>query len=111
MPKDFEASAPKIGGILALRNEIVTKQVNYDAFCEKLGVCIVNEFKCGENVFKVTRNQVTDIVSSFERDNKPVMLTDEEKESNIDVEIKREEIKEHVKDLKLVKLNLKKNCD
>ena len=72
MPKEFEGAAPKIGGVLALRNENVTKKVNYDAFCEKLGVHIVNEFGGGENVFEVTRNHVIDIISSFERDNKTV---------------------------------------
>ena len=47
-PKDFGGAAPRIGGVLALRNENVTKKVNYDVFCEKLGVHIMNEFKGGE---------------------------------------------------------------
>ena len=69
----------------------------------------MNEFKGGENVFEVTRNKAINILSSFERDDKPVELTDEEKEFPIDVEIKKEEIKEHTKDLKLIKSNLKKS--
>ena len=40
--------------------------------------------------------------------NKPVELTEDEKKSTIDVEIKKEEIKEYVKDLKTIKSNLKK---
>ena len=81
----------------------MTKKVNYDAFCEKLGVHIMNEFKGGENAFEVIINQAIESISSFERDNKPVVLTDEEKESTIKAEIKKEEIKEHVKELKQFK--------
>ena len=68
----------------------------------------MNEFKGGENIFEATKNKVTDIIQSFERNSKPVELTDEEKESPIDVEIKKEEIKECAKYLKLFKSNLKK---
>ena len=35
-PRDFEGATPKIGRILALRSENMTKEVNYDQFCEKL---------------------------------------------------------------------------
>ena len=107
-PKDFEGVTPKIGGILALRSENMTKKVNFDVFCEKLGVYVMNEFKGGENVVEITKRQTIDIVSSFEKESKPVQLTEEEKKDTIDVEIKKEEIKEYVKDLKLVKSNLKK---
>ena len=107
-PRDFEGVTPKIGGVLALRSENMTKKVNYDIFCEKLGIYIMNEFKGGENVVEATKNQAIDIISSFEKENKPVELTEDEKKSIIDVEIKKEEIKEYVKDLKLVKSNLKK---
>ena len=107
-PKDFEGATPKIGGVLALRNENVAKKVNYDAFCEKLGIYVMNEFKSGENVVEVARNQNTDIISLFVKDNKPIELNEEEKKSTIDVEIKKEEIKDYVKDLKLMKSNLKK---
>ena len=107
-PKDFEGATPKIGGILALRNENVAKKINYDVFCEKLGVYVMNELKGGENVVEVTRNQERDIISSFETVNKPVELNEDEKKSAIEVEIKKEEIKEYVKDLKLVKSNFKK---
>ena len=47
----------------------------------------MNEFKGGKNVVEVTKNQTMDIISSFEKENKPVELTDEEKKSTIDVEI------------------------
>ena len=60
----------------------------------------MNEFKGGKNVVEVARNQAINIISSFQKNNKPVELTDEEKKSTIDVEIKKEENKEYVKDLK-----------
>ena len=69
---------------------------------------MMNEFKGGENVVEVTKNQTIDIISFFQLNNKPAELTDEEKKSTIDVEIKKEEIKEYVKDLKLIKSNLYK---
>ena len=78
-PRDFDGVTPKIGGVLALRSENMTKKVNYDIFCEKFGVYIMNDFKGGENVVEVTKNQTIDIISSFEKENKPVELTDEEK--------------------------------
>ena len=107
-PKDFKGATPKIGGILDLRNENMTHKVNYDIFFEKLGIYIMNDFKGGENVVEITKNQDTDIISSFQTMNKPVELTEDERLSTIDVEIKKEEIKEYVKDLKLIKTNLKK---
>ena len=60
----------------------------------------MNEFKGGKNVVEVARNQAINIISSFQKNNKPVELTDEEKKFTIDVEIKKEENKEYVKDLK-----------
>ena len=35
-PRDFEGDTPKLGGILGLRSENVTKKINYDLFCEKI---------------------------------------------------------------------------
>ena len=87
-PRDFAGATPKIGGILALRSENMTNKVTYDKFCEKLKVYIMNDFKGGENVVEVTKNPSVDIVSYFEANNKPINLTKEEKESDIDVEIK-----------------------
>ena len=43
-PRDFEGATPKIGGILALRSESMTKKVKYDIFFEKLEVYTMNGF-------------------------------------------------------------------
>ena len=107
-PRDFEGATPRIGGILALRSENMTKKVNYDQFCEKLSTYIMNVFKNGDCVVEVTRNPSANIIENFKKLSKPEELTDKEKESHIETEIKKEEIKEFVKNLNTVKSNLKK---
>ena len=92
-PKDFQGATPKIGGILALRSENMTNKVNYDSFCEKLKIYIMNDFKGGENVVEVTQNPSIDIISTLVNDNKPKEPTDEEKKSTIDTEIKRKKLR------------------
>ena len=106
--KDFEGTTPKIGGVLGLRSEIVTRKITYDAFLEKLGIYIMTELKGGENIVEITKEPSSDIIGDFTAMYKPVELTNEEKESSIKVEIKKEEIKDYVRDLKTIKSNLKK---
>ena len=93
---------------MALRSENMTKKVNYDQFCEKLSIFIMNVFKNGDCVVEVTRKPSANIIENFKKLHKPEELTDEEKLSNIETEIKKEEIKEFVKNLNTVKSNLKK---
>ena len=50
--KDFVGDTPKLGGILGLRSENITKKITYDLFCEKLGTYIMTEFKNGDDIFK-----------------------------------------------------------
>ena len=69
--RDFEGATPKIGGILALRSENVTKKVNYDAFCEKLGIYVMNDLKNGDAIVEVTRTPNADIMADFAAFNKP----------------------------------------
>ena len=67
----------------------MTNKVTYDKFCEKLKVYILNDFKGGGNIVEVTKNPSVDIMLSFKTNNKPIHLINEEKESDIDVEIKK----------------------
>ena len=106
--RDFEGATPSIGGILALRNEIIVKHLNYNYFCEKLGIYIMKEFKNRENVIEVTKNSLEDVIKNFKADLNPIELTNKEKKSSVETEIKKEEIKEYVKDLKTMKSYLKK---
>ena len=49
-----------------------------------------------------------DVIGDFENKNKPIELADTEKKTTVDMEIHKEEIKKYVKDLKMIKINLKK---
>ena len=91
--KDFEGATPKIGGVLGLRSEYVTKKISYDNFPEKLGIYIMTDLKGGENIVEVTKQTNTDIIGDFETLYKPVELTDEEKKSSIETEIKKKRLK------------------
>ena len=106
--RDFEEATPKIGGILALRSENVTKKVNYDIFCEKLYIYVMNELKDGNVIVQVVKNPETNIIDGFEKNNKPKELSVAASTSTVDKEIHKEEIEEYVKDLKQIKANLKK---
>ena len=106
--RNFEGSTPNIGGVLALRSENVTKKVNYDKFCEKLRSYIMREFKGGEYVVDILKDPSVDIADEYRKSSKPTDLTSAEKSSDVEVEIKKEEIKEYVKQLNTIKSNLKK---
>ena len=79
---------------MSLRSENMTKKVNYDQFCEKLATFIMNVFKNGDCVVEVSRNPSANIIENFKKLSKPEELTDEEKASHIETEIKKEEIKD-----------------
>ena len=89
-PKDFTGDAPKIGCILGLV-KISLEEINYDIFCETLGTYIMSKSKNGDAIFEVTKE-----------------LIDEEKKDSVKLEIHKEEIKEYVNDLRILKSNLKK---
>ena len=91
--RDFEGATPSIGGILALRSENIVKKMNYDSFCEKIGVYIMKEFKNRENFNEVTKNPLEDVIKNLEANSKPIELTNEEKKSSVETEIEKEEIK------------------
>ena len=71
-------------------------------------MCIINAFKNGDSIVEVTRNPSANTIENFKRLHKPEELTDEEKLSDIEAEIKKEEIKEFVRNMNNSKSNLKK---
>ena len=107
-PKNFKGATPQIRRILALRSENMLKKVNYDKFCKKLHTYIANNFKNGDAIVEVTRNPSATIIEDFIARDKPIELLDEEQQSNVKVEIKKEEIKEYTKGFSLIRSNLKK---
>ena len=93
MHRYFIGATTKIDGVLFLRSENMTQKVNYDNFCEKLNVYMMNEFKGGENMIEDTTDTSFDVISRFETENKPVKLTRSEKDSNIEVKIKNRKVR------------------
>ena len=104
----FEGVTPKLGAVLALCSENMNKKVSYDRFLEKLAIYVVNELKNGVSLVEVSKNPNAKTIENFEKENKPKELRDEDKKSTVDIETHKEETKECVKDLKLLKSNLKK---
>ena len=108
MNRDFEGATPKLGAFLALRSENTNKKVNYDRFLEKLAIYVVNKLKNGDSLVEVTKTPNAKTIENFQEKNKPKELCDEDKESTVNVEMREEDTKECVKDLRLLKSNLKK---
>ena len=67
--RDFAGATPKIGGVLGLRSENVTKKISYDLFREKLGTYVMTEFKNGDAVFPVTKDHNVDVLDLFKEKN------------------------------------------
>ena len=82
--------------------------MSYDRFKEKLETYIIKNLSGGEYVIEGIQNTKLNVIDTFKTRNKPSELSDAKKTSNIEVEIKKEEIKEYVKKLNLTKSNLKK---
>ena len=106
--RDFKGATPDIGGVLALRSKNVAIKTNYDKFCEKFETYLMKQLKGGEHVIEILKDPNIDILNTYKSVNKPADLTDEEKKSDVEVEIKKEEIKEFVKQVTAVKSNQKK---
>ena len=70
-PRDFDGATPLIGGILGLWSENMIKKVNYDQFCEKLYIYIINVFKNIDAIVEVTRNPLENIIENFKTAHKP----------------------------------------
>ena len=68
----------------------------------------MTEFKNGDAIFQITKEHDADVMQIFKDKNKPNGLTDKEKKDSVNVEIHKEEIKEYVKEIKIIKSNLKK---
>ena len=91
-----------------MRSENVAKKASYNKFCEKLRTYTMKEFRGGEYVIDVTKDPNDDTLKSFATPKKPIDPTAAEENSDIEVEIKKEEVKEYVKQLTRIKSNLKK---
>ena len=106
--KMYEGDTPEIIAVLGLQNENVDKKVSLTVFCERIGTYIMKEYTNGEDVITVTKDMDLDIIEEFKKEQKSVASTNEEKISEVDVEIKKEEIKTYVRHLKILESNMKK---
>ena len=105
--KIYEGDTPKIIVVLGLQNENVDKKVSLTVFCERIGTYIMKEYTNGEDVITVTKDMDLDVIEEFKKEQKSVASTNEEKKSEVDVEIKKEEIKTYVRHLKILESNMK----
>ena len=77
--------------------------MSYDRFKEHLETYIIKNLNGGEYIVEGIKNTKLDVIDAFKPQNKPNELSDAEKASSIEVEIKKEEIKEYVEKLNLTK--------
>ena len=68
----------------------------------------MTESKNGGTIFLVTKEHNEDLMEIFKTENKPRSLTNKEKLDSANMKMHKEEIKERVKELKIIKSNLKK---
>ena len=90
--RNFCGDTPAIVIVLGLRTERVTKKVPFDTFREKLANYVLTTLKNAEDVVELIEEQV-DPRASFEENNKPQPLTDEQKEDDMDVMIQTQYLK------------------
>ena len=87
--RDFAGDTPAIGGVLALRNENKSLKKNYDKFCDKLRTYVMKELKNGEHVVEIIENPEADVKASYEKTYTLKDLTTKEKDSVVEVGIKK----------------------
>ena len=68
----------------------------------------MEELKSGEYIVDILKDPTTNTADDFQRKYKPKDLTIVQKDSDVEVEIKKEKMKEYVKQLNSIKTNLKK---
>ena len=71
----------------------MTKEAIYSSFCEKLNIDIINEFKVGESIVVITKYLSMDGVSVFESSCKSKELSNKDRKSALEQEIKKRKSK------------------
>ena len=97
-----------MNGVLGLRTKKVDKKVTFEIFCEKLDTYIMRELKNGEAVVVVTRDKKTVPLVVFNKENIPDELTGKDQKLDVVKDIKKEEIREFVRDTMTLTSNLEK---
>ena len=73
--RDFEGATPKLGRVLGLSSESITKKISYDDFLENLGIHIMTELKGGECIVEIIKKMYPDVVGDFKTLHAPEELT------------------------------------
>ena len=84
--KDFLGSEPKVGAVLGLRMERITKKVTMEIFKDKLINYIGREMTRGDDIACIVKDG-SDPKPNFDANYKPKDLTDEEEKKDLKVKI------------------------
>ena len=103
--KNFEGSNPEISGVLALQIDKTYKKVKYYTFCDRLHMYVIKTLVSGEDVVYVTKYTNINPVDIYTSENQSEDITYNEKRWGIMNDIKKEEIKSFVTDMKTLKSN------
>ena len=104
----YEGSNPKIGGILALRNENFSKKVPFSVFQQKLKNHILTEFDYARDIIPI----IDEFKDTLEQLNKeqPGDIPTADKDSQVAIWMKQEEVKSHIKRIHTLENNKETLC-
>ena len=105
--RDFVGDEPRVGAVLAQKNERVDKKAAFDAFREKLCNFIVRELKHGADAVAVVQD-MKDPMIDFKANKKPAELSDEDKKKDVEVAIQTQKIKNYVAREETLSSNIEK---
>ena len=91
--KKYEGDTLRVGGILTLRTENITKKITLDTFRKKLATYINKELTHATDVVCVVK-YMKDPKINFDNKNKPRELTEEEAKSSMNKMIQDQELKQ-----------------
>ena len=92
---NFEGAEPKVGAVLALKIERMTKKEPFDIFKEKLMNYMGREIENSNDLMCILTTG-DNPVDEYEKNNMPKDLTDEEKKSEVRVQMQKERIRLYI---------------
>jgi hypothetical protein len=104
----YEGSNPTIGGILALRNENFSKKVSFSVFQQKLKNHILTEFDYARDIIPII-DEFKDTVEQLNNE-QPGDIPTEDKDSQVKIWMKQEEVKAHIKRINTLENNKETLC-
>jgi hypothetical protein len=93
--RNFEGAEPGVGAVLGLRYEKIDKKVTFEIFREKMSNYIERTMKYGDDVACIIKSY-EDPLESFETNNMPSELSEEDKKKSVKVAIQQQRIKLYV---------------